>query len=94
MARKAKCKICGTELSKDRYSPNGKAPYYCSEVEYLSVYKNTDKDELYALIQQIFPFCLLIYSHLLISLTLLQLLILFNNSTLIVTGKQIGRAHV
>ena len=56
MGRKAKCKICGTELSKDRYSPNGKAPYYCSEGEYLSTYKNTDKDELYALIQQIFSF--------------------------------------
>ena len=56
MGRKAKCKICGTELSKDRYSPNGKAPYYCSEGEYLSVYKNDDKDELYALIQQIFSF--------------------------------------
>lgn len=32
---KAKCKICGNSLSNDdRYSPNGKHPYYCTETEY------------------------------------------------------------
>lgn len=52
---KAKCKLCKKELSSDRYSPTGKAPYYCNEEEYLSIHKEKlDREELYNLLQQIF----------------------------------------
>lgn len=58
---KAKCKICKKELTTERYSPNGKAPYYCSEGEYLSfnqkkISKKTEQKELNDLLQQIFFF--------------------------------------
>lgn len=54
----AKCKICKKELTKsDRYSPTGKAPYYCNENEYLSLHnEKQNKEELYALLQEIFFF--------------------------------------
>lgn len=58
---KAKCKICKTELTNERYSPNGKTPYYCSEGEYSSfnqkkASKKAIQNELNDLLQQIFYF--------------------------------------
>lgn len=54
VARKSKCKICQKELDADKYSPTGKAPYYCSEDEYISVVKG--REILLKLIQDIFYF--------------------------------------